>query len=158
MPDKKHPSTSVLDRDVEALLLQTVGMRNKCRWRRLRLLSLHQTAGRLRASVGQGGFARGAAIPPTGCLISSRRNRLSSASLQEGVKEPVTLCPLENLNTPENMPAAGDNPAPQRFNTTMPGGFFFSLSALAERIQSPASIASTLHWLKNDESSEGFKS
>lgn len=73
-----------------------------------------------------------------GRLISSQRNRLSSASLQEGVKEPVTLCPLENLNTPENMPVNSDNAAPQQwFNhagTTpllvalMPGGFFFSLS------------------------------
>lgn len=73
-----------------------------------------------------------------GRLISSRRNRLSSASLQEGVKEPVTLCPLENLNTPENMPANSDNAAPQqrlnRAGTTplaaalMPGGFFFSPS------------------------------
>lgn len=89
-----------------------------------------------------------------GRLISSRRNRLSSASLQEGVKEPVTLCPLENLNTPENMPVAGHNAARQQFNTTplavalMPGGFFFNLlgvaaAAHAGGIQSPAAIALT---------------
>lgn len=130
-------------------LLQTVGMWNKCGWRRLRLLSLHRTARRVcGGGGGQGSFCMRLSYSSGrrtaergGRLISSRRNRLSSASLKEGVKEPVTLCPLENLNTPENMPVNSDNAAPQeRFNragTTplavalMPGGFFslpFSLS------------------------------
>lgn len=53
-----------------------------------------------------------------GRLISCRRNRLSSACLEEGVKEPVTLCPPENLNMPENMPVNSNNAAPQQ----RPGG------------------------------------
>lgn len=143
----KHLSTSVVDWDFQVQLLQTVGMWNKCGWRRLRLLSLHRTARRV-CGGGQGSFCKRLSYSSGrrtaergGRLISSRRNRLSSASLKEGVKEPVTLCPLENLNTPENMPVNSDNAATQelfnRAGTTplavalMPGGFLslpFSLS------------------------------